>query len=858
MLPVLAEAALRSLLLGSLVWLGLRLCRVRNPQAQMTAWLIVLAASLVMPFLMHEPTVTLTVPEAPLNEPDPIWFADESLQDTGLSSMSAAGSETPHAAAPGPFAHISAHIDGLRIATAIYALVAGFLLLRMMTGLLLTWRLVRAATPVDEPWVGVSDVRFSRDVDGPVTFASTILFPLHAITWEDAKREAVLAHERAHVANCDFHVLLLAAVNRAVFWFSPFAWWQFAKLAELAEIISDAHAIEAVEDRLGYAELLLDMVQARQRPVLALQMARSNTIHSRIERILAATGIPARIDWRRRAWIGVAIIPAVVACAATIAYRTGPAAAVARHPAETERKPQHVAFYGLAPGSIFALSREPDGLSGQLTGQRRLRLATAGDGAWSYASGRLTFALGAEAAQPAELTVHQDGHDQNAERIAELSWEGEACGTVPLDDYVGWYELSPSRVVAVTRSGDRLRLKETGRLSFEVAADCVDAFSGKDDNLVIFLRDRKPTDLKPSDLKPSDLKPAVARVLLQDPVIGARVAHRVDAAKARSIEDASAVRMAEVSDHFRAQAPTPGSKELVLRGIINMQRGTPTYDRMSPALAARVARHADDMHSMLEAFGPVESIFFRGVGPGGYDVYGVKFAKGFAEVRILLGADGKAEDVFFRPDGNDELGEFVSCSAETGLKPPTEAIPIKVMLFNASGDDIHPFSLDAEGRRVARGTMSDNTTLWLLTDVGRPMVIADRSGRCLEILLPGQRTQYHSIEMAQSGVTAHVKRPRAAPLPGSEDALRRYIEAITTDELDEVRMTPEVAAFTRQQIAQNRAILARLGPLRALSFRAVTSIGTDIYMGHFANGTAEWRIALARDGAIMRIALGPQ
>jgi BlaR1 peptidase M56 len=852
MLSILAEAALRSLLLGSLVWLGLRLCRVHNPQAQMTAWLLVLVASLVMPFMMHEPTVTLTVPEAPLTEPDPIWFADDSFQDAGLAAPGA-GHEMPHAAPHGLFVHL----DGWRITTVIYALVAGCLLLRMVTGLLLTWRLARAATPVDEPWVGASDVRFSRDVEGPVTFASIILFPLHATIWEDAKREAVLAHERAHVANRDFHVLLLAAVNRALFWFSPFAWWQFAKLAELAEIISDAHAIEAVEDRLGYAELLLDMVQARHRPVLALEMARSNTIHSRIERILAVTGSPARIDWRRRAWIGVAILPAVVACAATIAYRTGPAGAVAvaSHPAGMERKPQHVAFYGLAPGSILAISHEPDGLSGQLTGQRRLRLAAAGDGAWSYASGRLTFALDADA-EPEELTVHQDGHDRNAGRIAELSWDGEACGTVQLDDYVGWYELSPSRVVAVTRSGDRLRLKETGRLSYEVTADCGDAFSGRDDNLVIFLRDPKPSDLKPSDLKPSDLKPAVARVLLQDPVVGARVAHRVDAAKARSIEDASAVRMAEASDHFRAQAPTPGSKELVLRGVINMQRGRPSYDRMSPALAARVARQADDMQSMLEAFGSVESIFFRGVGPGGYDVYGVKFAKGFAEIRILLGADGKAEDVTFRPDGNDEPGEIVSCSAEAGLKPPSENIPIKVMLFNATGDDIHPYSVDAEGKRVTRGTISDNATSWLLTDVGRPMMIADRNGRCLEILLPGQRTRYHSIETARLGEVS--ARPRTAPLPGSEEALRHYIDAISTDQLDDLRATPEVAAFTRQQMAQSRAILARLGPLRALSFRGVTQIGTDIYMGHFANGTAEWRIALTRDGAIMRIALGPQ
>jgi hypothetical protein len=29
-------------------------------------------------------------------------------------------------------------------------------------------------------------------------------------------------------------------------------------------------------------------------------------------------------------------------------------------------------------------------------------------------------------------------------------------------------------------------------------------------------------------------------------------------------------------------------------------------------------------------------------------------------------------------------------------------------------------------------------------------------------------------------------------------------------------------------------------------------------MAHFANGTAEWRIGLAKDGTIARIALGPQ
>jgi hypothetical protein len=43
-----------------------------------------------------------------------------------------------------------------------------------------------------------------------------------------------------------------------------------------------------------------------------------------------------------------------------------------------------------------------------------------------------------------------------------------------------------------------------------------------------------------------------------------------------------------------------------------------------------------------------------------------------------------------------------------------------------------------------------------------------------------------------------------------------------------------------------------------MSFRAVSPLGSDVYMARFANGTAEWRIGLVKDGRIGRIALGPQ
>jgi hypothetical protein len=88
--------------------------------------------------------------------------------------------------------------------------------------------------------------------------------------------------------------------------------------------------------------------------------------------------------------------------------------------------------------------------------------------------------------------------------------------------------------------------------------------------------------------------------------------------------------------------------------------------------------------------------------------------------------------------------------------------------------------------------------------------------------------------------------------------LRQYIEAVARGVPDYDRMTPEIASYTRRQLPFNQAIFTRLGALRSMSFRAVSPMGSDIYIAHFANGSAEFRIALVKDGAIGRFALGPQ
>ena len=211
------------------------------------------------------------------------------------------------------------------------------------------------------------------------------------------------------------------------------------------------------------------------------------------------------------------------------------------------------------------------------------------------------------------------------------------------------YHLGLGRVLTVTREGERLSAQETGRPKFEIVARGVDAFASSHDDLVVFLRDGQAK---------------VTQVLLHEPVYGARLAPRVAAARAKAIEEDFARRIAAAPDRFRDQTPLPGSKEAILRGIDDLQRGAPNYERMSASLAAKIRRQASELQAMFKAFGAVESIFFRGVGPGGYDIYGVKFANGVAEFRILLGADDKADDVIFRPDGNNKPGGIVACSEE--------------------------------------------------------------------------------------------------------------------------------------------------------------------------------------------------
>jgi hypothetical protein len=766
MLALLAESALRSLLLGAAVWLGLKLLRVRNPHVEMTAWTLVLVAALAMPLLMR--LVTITIPDAPPSPLARIMGPALAVPQPASEYVPAlAPAAQPTAAAPFAPAHEVASrppaattkgtarpgIDWRTLATAAYGLVGGVLLLRLFVGLVLTWRLARAARPVRAGWAAGLDVRVSEVVGVPVTFGSTILLPAEHVGWSAAKRRAVLTHEGAHVAHADFYVLLLAALHRAVFWFNPFAWWQLVRLAQLAEIISDDAALEALADRPRYAGILLDVARRVQRAPAALAMARPATVRRRVERILATRSVPARPDWRKRLLIAPALLPLVALCAVTIA-RGMPA-------------------------------------------------------------GRATTLLPA----------------------------GEQTDTA-LDRYAGFYQITPRAVLTIAAEGDRLSAQLTGQPRFELARTSdTDYVSTSPPARVSFDFDGEA--------------PASAVVLHHN--TRDWPAKRVAAEKAAAIEAVFTALAATAPERFRDQAPAPGGRAAALQLIDQVQRSAAGDPLTGMQLGEPVRLQLPQLRAMLAAFGPLQSLFFRGVGPFGYDIYGAQFANGSADFRLALASDGTIEDFLFRPNGDGRPGDMIPCAQEASLPVPPATVPIRVWLFNGSGADVQLFGIDETGRRTAQGPVGDGHVRSLLTSAGEPLLVANTSGRCLGIVSPGVLTRFLQVQAGSAGEPHLVTgSTRVTPRVGSEEALHRYIEAVGRGEPRYDEMTEEAAAQTRRQVLLDQAILAKLGPLRSMSFRSVTALDNDIYMAQFANGSAEWRIRLLDDGRIANISLGPQ
>ena len=404
MIPVLIDAAMRSLFAGLIVAVGLRAFRIRNVFAQKAALGLVLIGALAMPLLMPivdqlQPlpaNASIVLPAHPMTLleelrarlqaksgsgalPKPVappTPAPDSPQTEKASGPSLDSASAQRAKEPGPSnpqaaslkketgtgsartveempplpQHRREAVSPASLALSIYLGVAVVFLLRLAIGLAVTLRLWLTATPISTR--EASDIptglplRASAKVSSPLTIGSAILLPADYETWDKEKVRIVLAHERSHVRQGDFYLQLLAGLYTALVWFSPLGWWLKKELADLAEAISDRAGIEQARSRTSYAQVLLEFAAAPRPTALGVAMARSSSLARRIERLLNEHTFHQSFAGGPRALFAVVLVPMAL-FAATAMVRVQ----AATHSA-------HVAWIAPATSSEPALETE--------------------------------------------------------------------------------------------------------------------------------------------------------------------------------------------------------------------------------------------------------------------------------------------------------------------------------------------------------------------------------------------------------------------------------------------------------------------------------------------------------------------
>jgi bla regulator protein BlaR1 len=207
----------------------------------------------------------------------------------------------------------------------------------------------------------------------------------------------------------------------------------------------------------------------------------------------------------------------------------------------------------------------------------------------------------------------------NATTSADGAPEANQVDPAVYDNYVGHYEFDDSRVMTVSKDGQRLITQVTGQPPFEIFPSSETEFFYK----VVKAKIRFTTDAQGH---------ATSLILQQNGMTFA--APRIDDGKAQQIEERLAARV-------QSQTAQPGSEAALRELIAGLTSGNPDYSKMTPELAKLTREQLPKLQKNLEQSGPVRSIEFRGVGSQGWDVYDVRQDTGITTWRLTLNADGK-------------------------------------------------------------------------------------------------------------------------------------------------------------------------------------------------------------------------
>ena len=292
----------------------LEVLNVRAAAVRHAVWTTVLGAMLLMPLLpslvpaLPLPAITRSAPAADEVSPQELAVADQPLPvppvPVAAPAIGLAPGDLDPQSARGPqqVRQSSSRPSWPLVLASLYAAGALLFLGRLARG----WRLVagllrraRRGGAVRLPsGLGTNaGIYQSSEIAAPLTAGvihPMVILPTAWRKWTPDVLTAVVAHEMAHVRRRDGLVLLIARLNRAVFWFHPLAWWLERQLAVTAEHACDEAASVAVPEPRRYAEILVEMADAVRRhrgrvawPAVGVDGA--GALEGRIDRVLSGS-----------------------------------------------------------------------------------------------------------------------------------------------------------------------------------------------------------------------------------------------------------------------------------------------------------------------------------------------------------------------------------------------------------------------------------------------------------------------------------------------------------------------------------------------------------------------------------------
>lgn len=210
--------------------------------------------------------------------------------------------------------------------------------------------------------------------------------------------------------------------------------------------------------------------------------------------------------------------------------------------------------------------------------------------------------------------------------IPEGSARETALSAKVLDGYVGRYKLGQTSVATIAREGDQLYAQLTGQPRAAIYSKGEREFFYKIvDAQISFQADAQGQ--------------TTALVLHQNG--RDQTANRISEVEAKQLEEALAKRVKD-------QTAAPGGEAATRKLVDQMQRKQVDYEQFTADFAVLARQYASVTDGLIASLGSMQSLTFKGVGPGGADIYEIKFDGGAIDWRIVMAPDGKVAGVGIR------------------------------------------------------------------------------------------------------------------------------------------------------------------------------------------------------------------